>query len=110
GPRPARSRRSGPIRGVPDRVSIVPGSAVEPFVPPPYPYDRLAEVVDLARRHPGGAVDLSIGTPCDAPAPEVVEALASSGAERGYPASIGSAEYRQAASGWMSRRLGADVD
>ncbi|MFN8053500.1 MAG: aminotransferase class I/II-fold pyridoxal phosphate-dependent enzyme [Acidimicrobiales bacterium] len=82
----------------------------EPFVPPPYPYDRLAEVVDVARRHPGGAVDLSVGTPCDAPPPEVVAALGGSDTERGYPFSIGSSAFRQAAAGWMSRRLGVDVD
>ena len=59
---------------------------------------------------PGGLVDLSIGTPCDPPPPAVIEALARSGAERGYPPSIGSAAYREAAAGWMDRRLGIDVD
>lgn len=83
---------------------------LEPFVPPPYPYDRLADVVDVARRHAGGAVDLSVGTPCDPPPPAVVDALASSGAERGYPPSIGTPEYRAAAAGWMQRRLGVVVD
>ena len=39
----------------------------------------------------GGIVDLSIGTPFDPPPAAVVEALATSDAERGYPASIGSA-------------------
>ena len=34
---------------------------------------------------PGGVVDLSIGTPYDPPPAAVVEALGSSGAERGYP-------------------------
>jgi succinyldiaminopimelate transaminase len=80
------------------------------FVPPPYPYDRIDELADVAAAHAGGAVDLSIGTPCDPPPPAVVEALARSGAERGYPASIGSAAYREAAAGWMARRLGIDVD
>ena len=81
-----------------------------PFVPPPYPYDRLDDVKALAAHHDGGVVDLSIGTPCDAPPDFVVEALARSGAERGYPASIGSPAYREAAAGWMSRRLGVSVD
>ncbi|MCO5312727.1 MAG: aminotransferase class I/II-fold pyridoxal phosphate-dependent enzyme [Microthrixaceae bacterium] len=79
------------------------------FVPPPYPYDRLAPVIDAARGHDGGAVDLSIGTPCDAPPAVVLEAMASSNAERGYPASIGSPAYREAASRWVARRLGAEV-
>lgn len=82
----------------------------EPFVPPPYPYDRLDELKEVAAAQPGGLVDLSIGTPCDPPPPAVVEALARSGAERGYPPSIGSAAYREAAAGWMARRLGIEVD
>jgi len=79
------------------------------FVPPPYPYDRLDSLVELASRHPGGAVDLSIGTPMDAPPPAVVAALSRSGAERGYPPSIGSAELRSAASRWMHRRFDVSV-
>ena len=79
------------------------------FRPPPYPHDRLASLVAEAQRHEGGAVDLSIGTPCDPPPRVVVEALASSGAERGYPASIGSVAYREAAAGWLERRLGVVV-
>ena len=63
--------------------------AAEPFVPPPYPYDRLDELKAVGEPLPGGLVDLSIGTPCDPPPPAVVEALARSGAERGYPPSIG---------------------
>lgn len=81
----------------------------EPFVPPPYPYDRLAGVVATARAHAGGAVDLSIGDPCDPPPPAVVAALAGSGTERSYPFSIGGAAYREAAAGWMRRRLGVTV-
>jgi succinyldiaminopimelate transaminase len=55
-------------------------------------------------------VDLSIGTPTDPPPPAVVEAMAASGAERGYPPSIGTAEYRTAAAEWVARRLGVDLD
>jgi succinyldiaminopimelate transaminase len=79
------------------------------FVPPPYPYDRLDELKPLASAHAGGLVDLSIGTPCDPPPPFVLDALRESGAERGYPASIGSAAYREAACGWLERRLGVQV-
>ena len=57
-------------------------SEPEGFVPPPYPYDRLTELVRVAEALPGGAVDLSIGTPCDAPPAVVLEALAGSGTER----------------------------
>lgn len=79
------------------------------FVPPPYPYDRLDRFKPIAAAWPGGLVDLSIGTPCDAPPPEVVAALSASGAERGYPASIGSDALRSACRGWMDRRFGVEV-
>lgn len=80
------------------------------FVPPPYPYDRLADIVAAATAHDGGAVDLSIGTPGDPPAPAVLDALASSGTERGYPPSIGTEALRAAVAEWFDRRFGVDVD
>jgi succinyldiaminopimelate transaminase len=80
------------------------------FVPPPYPYDRLDEVAAVAAKHPGGAVDLSVGTPCDPPPAGVIAALADASRAMGYPPSIGSAPFRAAAARWISRRLGADVD
>jgi succinyldiaminopimelate transaminase len=79
------------------------------FVPPPYPYDRLESSKAKAALHDGGVVDLSIGTPCDPPLPAVVAALASSNAERGYPASIGSDPLRQAAAAWMQRRFDINI-
>jgi succinyldiaminopimelate transaminase len=85
------------------------GVARRGFTPPPYPYDRLDALKPSAQALDGGLVDLSIGTPCDPPPPFVVEALASSAAERGYPASIGSPAFREAAAGWMQRRLGVEV-
>jgi succinyldiaminopimelate transaminase len=80
------------------------------FVLPPYPYDRVSEIDRIAQKHAGGSIDLSIGTPCDPPPDQVVAALSESGAERGYPSAVGSAELRNAAAGWMRRRLGVDVD
>ena len=79
------------------------------FVPPPYPYDRLDRFKPLAERLDGGLVDLSIGTPIDAPPDAVVAVLGSSGAERGYPPSIGSLELRTAARRWIDRRFDVDV-
>ena len=79
------------------------------FVPPPYPYDRLDAFKPLAAAHDGGAVDLSIGDPCDPPPPAVVAALSSAANERTYPPSIGSPAYREAAAGWMERELGVRV-
>ena len=81
----------------------------EPFVPPPYPYDRLDALAKLAAKHDGGVIDLSIGTPCDPPTAAVVAALSSSNSERGYPASIGSEPLRKAAREWMRRRFSFDV-
>jgi succinyldiaminopimelate transaminase len=81
-----------------------------PFDPPTYPYDRLAPIEAVAAALPGGAVDLSIGTPCDPPPPGVIAALAASGAERGYPASIGSTRLIESAAGWISRRFGVELD
>ena len=80
----------------------------EPFVPPPYPYDRLDEVAAVAERHEGGMVDLSVGTPCDPPPESVVARARVSGTERGYPPSIGSPALRAAASKWIARRFGVD--
>jgi succinyldiaminopimelate transaminase len=79
------------------------------FRPPPYPYDRLDALRPAAEQLPGGCVDLSIGTPCDPPPAFVVEALAGSDRERGYPPSVGSADLLEAASGWFRRRFGVDV-
>lgn len=79
------------------------------FVPPPYPYDRLDRLRPLAETHSGGMVDLSIGTPFDPPPRSVVQALASSGAERSYPPSIGTLALREAAQRWMRRRFAVDV-
>lgn len=80
------------------------------FVPPPYPYERLGELSALAGKLPGGAVDLSIGTPCDPPPAGVIAALADGDRARGYPPSIGTPALRQAAASWIERRLGATVD
>ena len=79
------------------------------FVPPPYPYERIDRFKPLADRFDGGLVDFSIGTPFDPPPAAVVERLGSSGAERGYPPSVGSVELRSAARDWMDRRFQVDV-
>jgi succinyldiaminopimelate transaminase len=80
-----------------------------PFVPPVYPYERLAGAKEKAEAHEGGIVDLSIGTPYDPPPPAVVAALSSSNAERGYPLSVGSGALKDAIAGWLDRRLGVGV-
>ena len=79
------------------------------FEPPPYPYDRLDAYQKMASEFDGGIVDLSIGTPCDPPPQAVTDALAGSGSERGYPASIGSENLRRSIARWMGRRFAIDV-
>jgi succinyldiaminopimelate transaminase len=81
----------------------------EPFVPPPYPYDRLDRLRPLSDGFDGGVIDLSIGTPFDPPPASVIEAFGSSNAERGYPASVGSLPLRSAVRRWMGRRFDIDV-
>lgn len=80
------------------------------FEPPPYPYERLDAFRPLADRFESGVIDLSIGTPCDPPPESVIRALAESNAERGYPASIGTAALRQAFTRWMNRRFDVTID
>ena len=83
------------------------------FRPPPYPYARLAPLRAKAAALPGGAVDLSVGSPCDPPSSSVLEALAladEGGVTRGYPSSAGSAAARDAVASWMGQRFGVDVD
>ena len=79
------------------------------FVPPPYPYDRLAPLKARAEAVPGGIVDLSVGTPCDPPPALAVAAawavLAEGTGARSYPPSIGTPAYREAAAGWLQRRF-----
>jgi len=80
------------------------------FRPPPYPYDRLADALAVAATFPGGAIDLSVGTPVDAPPAVVAEALADSSTARSYPPSIGTPALRRSAAAWLERRFGAVVD
>ncbi|MCD0485678.1 succinyldiaminopimelate transaminase [Streptacidiphilus sp. ASG 303] len=60
-----------------------------------------------AAAHPGGIVDLSVGTPVD-PVPELIrKALAEASDAPGYPTVWGTPELREAIAGWLRRRLGA---
>ncbi len=84
--------------------------APAPFVPPPYPHDRLDAFRRLAAVVPGGVVDCSIGNPVD-PMPELVLAALNAAAPlaTGYPATIGSPEFRDAAASWIDRRFGIEI-
>lgn len=83
---------------------------MEPFDLPPYPYDRLNTLREQATERFGSAVDMSIGAPFDPPPTAVVDALSSSGRERGYPPSIGSEGFRQGAAHWLEREFAVSVE
>lgn len=77
---------------------------------PAFPWDALAPAAKLARAHPGGIVDLSVGTPVD-PVPAIIrDALAAAADSPGYPATAGTAAVRAAAAGWLARRHGVTID
>jgi succinyldiaminopimelate transaminase len=73
---------------------------------PEFPWDTLADAKALAAAHPDGIVDLSVGTPVDAVAPVIREALASASAAPGYPATAGTARLRESAVAALGRRFG----
>jgi len=77
---------------------------------PEYPWDELAPIAEKARAFPGGAVDLSVGTPVD-PVPAVIQdALIAAANAPGYPLTAGTPELRSAAAGWLARSLDVHVD
>jgi succinyldiaminopimelate transaminase len=77
---------------------------------PEYPWDELAPIAEKARAFPGGAVDLSVGTPVD-PVPAVIQdALVAAANAPGYPLTAGTPELRSAAAGWLARSLDVHVD
>ena len=73
---------------------------------PDFPWDSLADAARRAGEHPGGLVDLSVGTPVDAVAPVIQRALTSAAAEPGYPATWGTPTLRDAVVAAMARRYG----
>ncbi|MFB7496853.1 bifunctional succinyldiaminopimelate transaminase/glutamate-prephenate aminotransferase [Streptomyces sp. NPDC056161] len=74
---------------------------------PAFPWDSLEPYKKTAAAHPDGIVDLSIGTPVD-PVPELIQkALTAAADSPGYPTVWGTAELRDAITGWLGRRLGA---
>ena len=78
---------------------------------PDFPWDSLAGAKATAAAHPGGIVDLSVGTPVD-PTPQVVqEALRAAADAPGYPQTWGTAPLRESVAAWFARRRGVpDLD
>ena len=76
---------------------------------PDFPWDTLAAAKARAAAHPGGLVDLSVGTPVD-PTPALGrQALADAADSPGYPQTAGTPELRAATAGYLDRRWGASV-
>ena len=71
-----------------------------------FPWDTLADVTALARSHPDGIVDLSVGTPVDPVAPLIREAMAAASAAPGYPTTAGTPALRASAAAALKRRYG----
>ena len=77
---------------------------------PSYPWDALAPIAEKARAFPGGAVDLSVGTPVD-PVPAIIaDAFVAAANAPGYPLTAGTPALRSAAAGWLARSLDVHVD
>ena len=74
---------------------------------PDFPWDTIAEARRIATAHPGGIVDLSVGTPVD-PTPQlVIDALAAAGQSPGYPTVWGDPATRRAIIGYLESRWGS---
>jgi succinyldiaminopimelate transaminase len=71
-----------------------------------FPWDTLADVTALARSHPDGIVDLSVGTPVDPVAPVIRDALAAASSAPGYPTTAGTPALRASAAAALQRRYG----
>ncbi len=73
---------------------------------PDYPWEAMAPYLAKASEHPGGAVNLSIGTPVD-PTPALIQdALKAAADAPGYPTVHGTAGLREAIAAWFDRRRG----
>ncbi|WP_354146100.1 succinyldiaminopimelate transaminase [Arthrobacter sp. 754] len=73
---------------------------------PDYPWEAMAPYLAKASEYPGGAVNLSIGTPVD-PTPALIqEALRAAANAPGYPTVHGAVPLREAIAAWFERRRG----
>ena len=73
---------------------------------PNFPWDSLAPYNQRAQAHPGGMIDLSIGSPVDATPDVVRNALAAATDAHAYPQTMGTPALREAIVEWFERRRG----
>jgi len=74
---------------------------------PDFPWDLLEPAKAIAAAHPGGIVDLSIGTPVDSVPAFIRQALFDASDAPGYPLTAGTRELRASITAWMSSFCGA---
>lgn len=75
---------------------------------PDFPWDTLEPAKARASTHPGGLVDLSIGTPVDPVAPAIQQALAAAADSPGYPQTIGTPSLRAAMAAYLTSVCGIE--
>jgi succinyldiaminopimelate transaminase len=77
-----------------------------PLSLPDFPWDALVPYGTIARTHPEGLVDLSVGSPVD-PTPQIIrETLAAATDAHAYPTTTGTVQLREAIVEWFERRRG----
>nr|WP_233412480.1 succinyldiaminopimelate transaminase [Nucisporomicrobium flavum] len=74
---------------------------------PDFPWDLLEPAKAVAAAHPGGIVDLSVGTPVDPVPASIRAALADASDAPGYPLTAGTPALRSAIAGWVARACNA---
>jgi succinyldiaminopimelate transaminase len=97
------------VAGAPPAAGPVAGRDLAATLPD-FPWDTLATAKATAAAHPGGIVDLSIGTPVDPVPISVRRALADAADAPGYPQVHGTESLRRAYVDWLARAHGVDVD
>lgn len=73
---------------------------------PDFPWDALAPYGEIAKRHPNGIIDLSIGTPVDTVPQFIQDAVKATTNTPGYPTTIGTPELQAAMRNWATDVLG----
>lgn len=71
-----------------------------------YPWDAVAPYAACAKEHPGGIVDLSIGSPVDRTPDVIADALRHATDAHAYPQTVGTPALREAIAAWYARRRG----
>jgi succinyldiaminopimelate transaminase len=89
-------------------VTVTQGRRALASALPDFPWDTLAAAKARAEAHPGGLVDLSVGTPVD-PTPAIgVDALVRAANSPGYPLTSGTVALREVITTYLRRRWGAE--